>query len=230
MRVPYQQPVDHPLRRVGETGADANRQRSPIAHAGVHCFGMRPGVVSIGRGRLPAVDDRRPSQLSRRTSAPQRLSRTGVRGLPWLALSREAVAQTPGEAAGSFLRVGFEIGHRIRHESRVRPEVVRPSRSGGHLRDRAAAFPRWLYATASTTSRSTGRACCSSTAARTTRQPIPCPRTLPLPPRRACATPERAGPLPRARRQRLAVSDSVSQSEKPDHGLLRALYARSREG
>jgi len=45
--------------------------------------------------------------------------------------------------------VGSEIGHRVRREIRVHPEVVRASRSGGHLRDRAAAFPRRLYATAS---------------------------------------------------------------------------------
>jgi hypothetical protein len=75
----------------------------------------------------------------------------------WLSLSRVAVAQTLGEAAGSFLRVGSEIGHLIRHARCVRPEVARPSRSDGHLRDRAAAFPRWLYATA-TREGSTGRA------------------------------------------------------------------------
>jgi hypothetical protein len=45
--------------------------------------------------------------------------------------------------------VGSEIGHRISHARRVRPDVVRPSRAGGHLRDRAAALPRRLYATAS---------------------------------------------------------------------------------
>ena len=59
-----------------------------------------------------------------------------------------AVAQTPGEPAGSFLRAVSEIGHRIRHARRVRPEIVTPNRSGGHLRNRAAAFPRRLYATA----------------------------------------------------------------------------------
>ena len=63
--------------------------------------------------------------------------------LPW-----EAVAQTPGEAAGSFLRVGCEIGHRIPYARSIRPEVVTPSRSGGHLHDRAAALPKRLYATA----------------------------------------------------------------------------------
>ena len=65
-----------------------------------------------------------------------------------------AVAQTPGEPAGSFLRAVSEIGHRIRHARRVRPEIVTPNRSGGHLRNRAAAFPRRLYATATMESRS----------------------------------------------------------------------------
>src|SRR5215208_158197 len=59
-----------------------------------------------------------------------------------------AVAQTPREPAGSFLTAVSEIGHRIPHARWVRPEVVTPSRSGGHLRSRAAAFPRRLYATA----------------------------------------------------------------------------------
>ena len=62
----------------------------------------------------------------------------------------------PPTPAGSFLGVGPEIGHRIRHARCVRPEVVTPSRSGGHLRNRAAAFPRWLYATPSMGSSSEG--------------------------------------------------------------------------
>ena len=68
-----------------------------------------------------------------------------------------AVAQTPGEAAGSFLRVGSEIGHRMRHARCIRPEVVTPSCSGGHFSDRAAACPRRLCATATTMSRSPAR-------------------------------------------------------------------------
>src|SRR5687768_18425897 len=64
-------------------------------------------------------------------------------------LVAEGVAQTLGEAVRSVLRVGSEIGHRIRHARCVRPDVVTPTRSGGRLRDRAAAFPRRLYATAS---------------------------------------------------------------------------------
>jgi hypothetical protein len=66
-----------------------------------------------------------------------------------LPLPREAVAQTLGEAVRSFLRLGSEIGHPIRHARFVRPDVVTPTRSGGRLSDRAAAFPRRLYATAS---------------------------------------------------------------------------------
>ena len=60
----------------------------------------------------------------------------------------EAVAQTPGEAAGSLLRVGSEIRHRIRHVKSVRSDGVAASLASGHLQERAATFPRRLYATA----------------------------------------------------------------------------------
>jgi hypothetical protein len=80
----------------------------------------------------------------------QRVDELGHRAPRWC-LEARLSHKPPGEAAGSFLRVGSKIGHRVRHETRVRPEVVRPSRSGGHLRDRAAAFSRRLCATASTT-------------------------------------------------------------------------------
>jgi hypothetical protein len=68
---------------------------------------------------------------------------------PPLPLSRVAVAQTPGEATGSLLRVGSGIGHRIRQATPVRLDAVAPSPSDAHLTERAAAFPRRLYATAS---------------------------------------------------------------------------------
>ena len=61
----------------------------------------------------------------------------------------EAVAQTPREAAGSVLRRGSEIGHRIRHARCVRSDVVTPNRSGGRFSDRTAALPRRVFATAS---------------------------------------------------------------------------------
>jgi hypothetical protein len=76
-------------------------------------------------------------------------ARCGPCALP---LASVAVAQTPGDAAGSFLRVGSEIGHRITHERCLHAEVVTASRAGGHLRDHPSASPRRLYATA--TSRS----------------------------------------------------------------------------
>ena len=59
-----------------------------------------------------------------------------------------AVAQTLGEAAGWRLRVGSELGHRIRHAKSVRADMVAPSLPGGHLRERPATFPGGLYATA----------------------------------------------------------------------------------
>jgi hypothetical protein len=66
-----------------------------------------------------------------------------------LPLSREAVAQTPGEAAGSLLRVGSEIGHLVRRERVVRRKVVPHGGSVLHFRERAARFLRRLCATAS---------------------------------------------------------------------------------
>src|SRR5918992_4199901 len=63
--------------------------------------------------------------------------------------SREAVAQTPGEAAGSLLRAGYEIGHLVRREGPVRRNVVPHGGSGMQLRERAARFLRQLCATAS---------------------------------------------------------------------------------
>jgi hypothetical protein len=52
----------------------------------------------------------------------------------------EGVAQTLSEAVRSFLRVGSEIGHRIRHARCVGPDVVTPTCSGGRLRDRQQHF------------------------------------------------------------------------------------------
>jgi hypothetical protein len=59
------------------------------------------------------------------------------------------VAQPLSEAVRSFLRVGSEIGHRIR--LCVGSDAVTPIGSGGRLPDRAATFSRRLYAKASTT-------------------------------------------------------------------------------
>ena len=68
----------------------------------------------------------------------------------------EAVAQTVKMRSGvrpgvrsKLLRVGSEIGHRIRQATPVRVDAVAPSPSDAHLSERAAAFPRRLYATAS---------------------------------------------------------------------------------
>jgi hypothetical protein len=61
----------------------------------------------------------------------------------------EAVAQTPREAAGSFLSVGSEIAHLVCRERPVHREVVPHIGSGVHFRERAARFLRRLYATAS---------------------------------------------------------------------------------
>jgi hypothetical protein len=63
--------------------------------------------------------------------------------------SREAVAQTPGEATGSLLSVGSEIGHLVRRELPARRKLVPHGGAGMHLRERAARFLGRLYATAS---------------------------------------------------------------------------------
>ena len=70
--------------------------------------------------------------------------------------SREAVAQTPGEDAGSFLSVGSEFAHLVRRERPVHREIVPHRSSGVHFRERAARFLRRLYATASRGSESAG--------------------------------------------------------------------------
>src|SRR3954447_20298573 len=59
-------------------------------------------------------------------------------------LGTEAVAQTPGELAGSFLRVGSERGHLLRRTQRVSRPVVPHDSPGVYFRERGAAFPRWL--------------------------------------------------------------------------------------
>jgi hypothetical protein len=73
-------------------------------------------------------------------------------------LRTEAVAQTPGEATGSLLRVGSEIGHLVRRELPARRKVVPHGGAGMHLRERAARFLERLYATASTIGESAGPA------------------------------------------------------------------------
>ena len=66
-----------------------------------------------------------------------------------LLLSPEAVAQTPGELAGSLLSRGAENGYLIRRAQAARVEVIAYGSSDVHFRDRGAAFSRRLYATAS---------------------------------------------------------------------------------
>jgi hypothetical protein len=106
-------------------------------------------------GVVPTLKARRGrGLLSRgRSGEPESPTRCSLLAQVEVALSRVlvsmvAVAQTLGEAAGSFLRVGSETGDLILRARCVRPEVARPSRSAGHLRDGAAAFPRRLSATA----------------------------------------------------------------------------------
>src|SRR4051794_37580032 len=78
--------------------------------------------------------------------AREACARSRRRSLP---LGTEAVAQTPGELAGSFLRVGSERGHLLRRTQRVSRPVVPHDSPGVYFRERGAAFPKWLCATAS---------------------------------------------------------------------------------
>src|SRR3954462_13312124 len=88
-----------------------------------------------------------------------------------VALRGEAVAQTPGELAGSFLRVGSERGHLLRRTQRVSRSVVPHDSPGVYVREREAAFPRWLCATASEGEASVSRRARGTLAARPRRKP-----------------------------------------------------------
>ena len=59
-----------------------------------------------------------------------------------------AVAQSPGEPAGSVLRPGSENGQVVRHAPPAARHAGELGISGTHFRERAAPFPRRLYATA----------------------------------------------------------------------------------
>jgi hypothetical protein len=60
-----------------------------------------------------------------------------------------AVGKTPGEPAGSPVRVGSENGHLVRRTQAVRREGVVHDGSEVHLRERAARFLERLFPTAS---------------------------------------------------------------------------------
>jgi hypothetical protein len=68
---------------------------------------------------------------------------------PGVSLPHEAVAQTPGELAGSVLTPGSENGQLVRQAPPAAGNAARLSRSGPQFCERAAPFPRRLCATAS---------------------------------------------------------------------------------
>jgi hypothetical protein len=102
----------------------------------------------------PGVKTGAPGGTHRRPSGPCATAHRDSARYTGCCESRWLLHKQCGEAAGSFLRVGSEIGHRTRQAKCIRREVVTPGRSSGHLRGRAAAFPRWLYATATARSES----------------------------------------------------------------------------
>jgi hypothetical protein len=75
---------------------------------------------------------------------------------------RVAVGKTPGEHAGSLVRVGSEIGHLVRRTQAVRCEDIVHGGSEVHLRKRAARFLEQLYPTATSKSSTARVASCSS--------------------------------------------------------------------
>jgi hypothetical protein len=77
------------------------------------------------------------------------------RGGAGLLLSGVAVGKTPGEPAGSRVRVGSEIGHLVRPTQAARRERVVHRGSEVHLSKRAAGFLERLFPTASGERRST---------------------------------------------------------------------------
>ena len=77
-------------------------------------------------------------------------------GAPPLLDSSVAVGKTPGEHAGSLVRVGSENGYLVRRTQAVRCEDVVHGGSEVHLRKRAARFLERLYPTATSTSSTAG--------------------------------------------------------------------------
>src|SRR5919108_3145623 len=84
-----------------------------------------------------------------------------------------AVGKTPGEPAGSVVRVGSENGNLVGHAQTVRREGVVHGGSGVHLRQRADRFLERLFPTATDDSSCDERRRYSSTgAAARGREPI----------------------------------------------------------
>jgi hypothetical protein len=78
-----------------------------------------------------------------------------------------AVGKTPGEPAGSPVRVGSKNGHLVRHTLAVRHVDVVHGGAEVHLRKRAACFLERLYPTATDATSCARDACCSTEAGAT---------------------------------------------------------------
>jgi hypothetical protein len=151
-----------------------------------------------------------------------------------LSLLSVAVAQSPGEPAGSVLRPGSENGQVVRHTPAAARHGGRLSISGTHFRERAAPLPRRLYATATSKSSAPTLGSCfvvhserlAGTGGRTrirgiaveARKGSACATR----PRAACSVPRRS----LARRRRVLRDRRVSSSRAPPvHGRPRAASA-----
>jgi hypothetical protein len=117
------------------------------------CSRCSPSYARRGSAGVVGRRSRVRVKAAARTASPDTIAvdeqRLQFRWPSYLLLCAEAVAQTPGEAAGSLLRVGSEIGHLVRRERVVRRKVVPHGGSVVHFRERAARFLRRLCATAS---------------------------------------------------------------------------------
>jgi hypothetical protein len=98
-------------------------------------------LTTSARARTP-LPPRDNARLPRTHGTPARTDQQ-ARRLP-VPLLDEAAGKTPGEPAGSRLRVGSEIGHLTRRGMSVRPDAVAHSRPDTQLCERRAAFRRRL--------------------------------------------------------------------------------------
>jgi hypothetical protein len=130
-----------PRRRQPATGPPGSYpDRTPTgrqrrAYVGSGHLNEPPPTLGTRRFPMDARACGSPGQLRAGTTAWRRGCCTNPRRAPWV--------------RSKLLRVGSEIGHRIRQATPVRVDAVAPSPSDAHLSERAAAFPRRLYATAS---------------------------------------------------------------------------------
>lgn len=83
--------------------------------------------------------------MTRRSASQKDEDREHRRPVGRVLVSHEAVGKTPGEPAGSLLRVGSENGHLVRRKWVVRREVVAHGGPDAHVRKRAGVVSRTAF-------------------------------------------------------------------------------------